>query len=90
MSLSFKQQLRFFYQTKTLSARICPYKNNIYSQEESDLHPDVQIYTDGSRVDKGTGYAYQGGNIIYTSTVKLNIENSIYQAELSAILDAIK
>lgn len=50
------------------------------------------IYTDGSKMEQGTAYAfvvYNFGNIIYSKTGLLRKENTVFQAETYAILQAI-
>lgn len=52
-----------------------------------------QIYTDGSKMDEGTAAAFTvfyHGNYILDYTIRLHPNNSIYQAELVAILKALE
>lgn len=50
------------------------------------------IFTDGSKMDQGVSAAYsvfRGKDIIFERSIKLNHFNSVYQAELVAISDAL-
>jgi hypothetical protein len=54
----------------------------------SDAHNECYpLYTDGSKSDDGTGYAFVGDYILYSR--RIQDEASIYSAELLAIYDAI-
>lgn len=78
----------------------CPFYNKIQNlnfipHTTSKVKPAgyPQIFTDGSKMEMGTSAAftvYYGGNFIIDKTIKLHINNSIYQAELQAILSALK
>lgn len=52
----------------------------------------IKIYTDGSKVEDNTAYAlvaFNSDKKIYEQTVKIQKENTVYQAELHAIITAI-
>lgn len=80
------------YQRKGRASRICPYKNCFYWSYDSSHKTDIEIYTDGSRTEEGTAYAYcvyENSLPIHSQQTILNSNNSIFQAELLAIADAI-
>ena len=53
----------------------------------SDHHLSIHLYTDGSKVEEGTGFGVHSRNI--NLSVKLHDDASIYTAELYAILEAL-
>lgn len=60
------------------------------SDDESNM--DLNIYTDGSKSELGTGCAfviYELGEEIFSSKIKLSAHCSAYQAELKAIEEAL-
>lgn len=82
------------YPPKHIPTYIPPYQE-YFLWIEDDKPPidlQIQIYTDGSKMETGTAYAfciYQQDHEIYYHQTKLRDENSIFQAELLAILEAI-
>ncbi|GBN60682.1 hypothetical protein AVEN_5644-1 [Araneus ventricosus] len=67
---------------------------NIPSEQKSIVLPstiqeaDFEVYTDGSRIDNGTGlavYTFQQNDNVSNFLFKLNSYNSVFQAELEAI-----
>lgn len=78
----------------------CPFYNQIHNihfiphtlDTVRPLHYP-QLFTDGSKMDNGTSAAftvYYGDHYIFDRTLKLHKNNSIYQAELQAILSALR
>lgn len=52
----------------------------------------IHIYTDGSKVDNHTAFAliaFKGEEKIYDSTVRIQEENTVFQAELQAVVNAV-
>lgn len=77
-------------QRKGFNTTIPPY----YSPPKITYNKKAQIdiYTDGSKTSNGTGYAFctiKNNIIIKVHQIQLHNANSIYQAELLAIKDAI-
>lgn len=68
--------------------------NNLYVKPETDrARSTLIIYTDGSKMELGVGAAfavYLHNEIIFEKKIRLHSLNSVYQAELIAILHAIK
>jgi ribonuclease HI len=64
-------------------------KYQIYTrQANEDESADIDVYTDGSKMDTGTGCAYtivQNNNELTYGQFKLNQDATVYQAELIAI-----
>lgn len=86
--------LPFLIQHKVPSSNIIPYKSYFHDKALMNSLPDVdlQIYTDGSKSEEGTGYAvcaYFKHSLLYQTQVQLHTENSAYQAEILAIRDAL-
>lgn len=77
------------YESKTNTYHVKPYKDYLNILEEGDTDKaEVQIYTDGSKLDHNTGYAYcvlKKIIIIEEEQTQLRSENTVYQAELLAI-----
>lgn len=76
---------------------------NIWSRHPKDtvfVDPDLpaptaglHIYTDGSKTEEGTGFAfvaYSGDREIFHQTVRINTHNSVFQAEVQAIIAATR
>lgn len=83
----------FLFQVKSSSHQVVPYIEYMKWQDEFTLEPSLQIYTDGSKLERGTGYsfcAYLNNMNIHQSQYQLHPENSIFQAELLAIKSAIE
>lgn len=83
------------FQCKQKSSQICPYKQylNILDDNQKEDVGTVQIYTDGSKLEGNTGYAFcvfDQQTKIYEEKTHLQNNNSVYQAELLAIYDAIE
>lgn len=82
------------YQVKVKS-KINPAKQYLTWTQEDDPHyqyPDIQIFTDGSKTDTGTAYAfcsYKDNINIHSKSIRINKENTVYQSELLAIKEAI-
>lgn len=83
-----------FYQRKSTTNQVKSYQPYlVYLNKENQNLNDLQIYTDGSKLNGKTGYAYcifQEDIQISTRQVQINPENSVFQAELLAIADALK
>ena len=65
---------------------------NIIEENTKFKHCAITIFTDGSRMEDGTSAAfvvYKENIEIFTHQIKLNEKNSIYQAELIAIQQAL-
>lgn len=81
------------YQNKSPSANICPFKPYLKWQEEQDRQTELNIFTDGSKIEENTGFAYccyHNEKIVHTEQFKLSYENSVFQAELLVILKAVE
>lgn len=81
------------YENKENTSHVTPYKEylNILEEEKED-EADIQIYTDGSKLNNNTGYAYcvyKSNKLIREDQTQLRSENTVYQAELLAIEEAI-
>lgn len=84
------------FQTAVSSAGIRPFQN--YLNRLKDLtEPSIikyHIYTDGSKTDTGTAFAFcvydSQNHLINEHSSKINQENSVYQSELLAISTAIE
>jgi len=60
---------------------------------DNTFDTELKIYTDGSKFQEGVGAAfvvYEGEQDIHSWTTKLDVNNSVYQAELLAIHNAIE
>ena len=69
-----------------------PTWNGIHLCKIEDYKGLIQIYTDGSKSDEGTGSAFcvlRANTEIHSWSARLSSENSVFQAELFAILNAI-
>lgn len=84
------------YQQKYIPTDIPPF---IEYYKWSDEHtpqipePQLEIYTDGSKMEEGVGYAFcvfQDGNELFKLQKRLRPCDSVFQAEQLAILDALK
>lgn len=65
-----------------------PTKNNYELKDNKE----IKIFTDGSKQEDQTAYSYivfEGKRVIYSKNERLKNDNSVYQAELKAILEAI-
>lgn len=80
------------YQVKSKTSSLSFHKPAISILENKREPTSIEIYTDGSKTDQGTGCAfcaYKDKQVIFTKQFKLNTENSVYQAELLAIQEAV-
>lgn len=72
---------------------VTPYKEYYHIlDEEKEDEADIQIYTDGSKLENNTGYAYcvyKDNTLIKEDQTQLRSANTVYQAELLAIEEAI-
>lgn len=67
--------------------------NLIFAEKIIDNPKIVKIYTDGSKIANNKAYAmvaYYGNNKVYENTVRIQEGNTVYQAELQAVVGAVK
>lgn len=81
------------YQNKSPASNICPYKPYLKWHEEHNEQTKLNIFTDGSKLEGNTGFAYccfYDGQLVHTEHFKLAYENTVFQAELLALLKAVE
>lgn len=85
-----------FYQPRLNKHQILSYEDsiNILAEEEiQTIERDLDVYTDGSRGEQGTGFSFcvfRDGEEIFSNCYKLLNDNTSYQAELLAMVASIK
>lgn len=93
LGIPINNHLPFMYHNKAIKSNICPYKKYLKSIDDLQQAQPIDIFTDGSKTDEGTGLAFcafQQQQQLQQYQLKINQENSIFQAELVAIHKAIK
>jgi ribonuclease HI len=82
------------YQRKSMSTHLHPSERKEVSSEEIEPKEDsLKIYTDGSKINGKVGAAFialKGNDFCYEWQGRLRPQNSVYQAELAALHNALK
>ena len=92
LGISTEQYCSYTYQNKVSKFSLHPSTEPITLSTEQNFNGELKIFTDGSKINNGVGSAYcviQNNNIISNWKSCLSPENSVYQAELFAILNAL-
>lgn len=90
------QEDPILYQPRLNKHHIRSDLNTIELVDEKELQlmkRDLDVYTDGSRGPEGTGFSFcvfEKDTEIFSRGVKLLLDNTVYQAELLAILESIR
>lgn len=81
------------YATKVSKYKLPSTLQQIKTCSTQDFRGDIHIFTDGSKTIEGTASdfcAYKDQNLIHTWRARLDAGNSVFQAELLAIGEAVR